>query len=145
MFLEPGQPAESQEDSDHIWAVVWDILDEAQEYAAEHRDTISDQTSFKEWLADYLEAKQSHDPEGENYMSEKDRKLVPCLATYWADENAIPLDKVSLKYMDAEKIFPGDHIVTNGFDRIVKVISKNLNRTRVLLEHVVNKIEYNGK
>ncbi|KAF8938977.1 hypothetical protein BGZ52_000306, partial [Haplosporangium bisporale] len=63
---------------------------------------------------------------------------------YWADENAIPLDKVSLKYMDAEKIFPGDHsIVTNGFDRVVKVISKNLNRTRVLLEHVVHKIEYN--
>ncbi|KAF9389791.1 hypothetical protein CPB97_010621 [Podila verticillata] len=144
MFLEPGQPAESLEDSDHIWAVVWDILDEAQEYAAEHRDTISDQTSFKEWLTDYLEAKQSHNPEGENYMSEKDKKLVPCLATYWADENAIPLDKVSLKYMDAEKIFPGDHsIVTNGFDRVVKVISKNLNRTRVLLKHVVHKIEYN--
>lgn len=145
MFLEPGQPAVPQEDSDHIWAVVWDIFDEAQEYAAEHRNTISDQTSFKEWLTDYLEAKQSQDPEGENYMSEKDKKLVPCLAMYWADENAIPLDRVSLKYMDAEKIYPGDHsIMTNGFDRVVKVISKNLNKTRVLLEHVVHKIEYNG-
>ncbi|KAF9405535.1 hypothetical protein BGZ94_003485 [Podila epigama] len=144
MFLEPGKPAESHEYNDHLWSVVWDILDEAQEYAAKHRDTISDQMCLKTWLEDYLSAKQTHNPDGPDYMSPKDRALVPCLAMYWADENAIPLDKVSLKYMDAEKIFPGDHsIVTNGMDRVVKVLAKDLNKARVLLEHVVQRIEYN--
>ncbi|KAG0346212.1 hypothetical protein BG004_002159 [Podila humilis] len=143
MFLEPGQSAESQEANDHIWTTVWDIFDEVQEYASIHRNSIPDRLSFKEWLTEYLEKKQSHTPEGSNYMSEQDKKLVPCLAMYWADENAIPLDNVSLKYMDAEDIFPGDHsIMTNGYDRVVKVISKNLNNTRVLLEHIVHRIEY---
>ncbi|KAF9091715.1 hypothetical protein BGX23_004906 [Mortierella sp. AD031] len=144
MFFRPGEPAAPAEESDHLWQVVWDILDRAQEFSAEHRDSISEGKSFKEWLSEYLDSMQSTDPEGENYLAEDVKKWVPGLAHYWADENAIPLDQVSMKYMDAEKIFPGDHsLVINGFDRAVKVVTAEIKKNvRVLLEHVVEKIEY---
>ncbi|KAF9088256.1 hypothetical protein BGX29_000379 [Mortierella sp. GBA35] len=144
MFFRPGEPAVPAEESDHLWQVVWDILDRAQEFSAEHRDSISEGKSFKEWLSEYLDSMQSTDPEGENYLAEDVKKWVPGLAHYWADENAIPLDQVSMKYMDAEKIFPGDHsLVINGFDRAVKVVTAEVKKNvRVLLEHVVEKIEY---
>ncbi|KAF9294713.1 hypothetical protein BGZ88_003478 [Linnemannia elongata] len=145
MFKQPGPIPMPGEESNHLWQVVWDILDKAQEYSAEHRDEIPEDRSFKEWLTDYLEKEvQSTDPQGENYLEEEVRKWVPGLSMYWADENAIPVEKVSMKWMDAEDIFPGDHsLVINGFDRIVKVVSAGLkSNIRVLLEHVVEKIEY---
>jgi hypothetical protein len=148
MFERPGPVPMPGEDSNRLWQVTWDILDKAQEFSAEHRDEIPESKSFKEWLTDYLENQvQSTDPERENYLEEGVRKLVPGLAMYWADENAIPLERVSLKWMDAEDIFPGDHsLVINGFDRVVKVVSAGLkSNIRVLLEHVVDKIEYDGK
>jgi len=92
-----------------------------------------------------LDKKQSHDPEAENYMDEETKLAVPGLAMYWADENAIPLDRASMKYLDAEKIFEGDHsLVTNGYDRVIKVLTQDLKGIHVLLEHIVEKIEYNG-
>ncbi|KAG0292347.1 hypothetical protein BGZ96_004307 [Linnemannia gamsii] len=145
MFKQPGPVAMPGEESDRLWQVTWDILDKAQEFSAEHRDEIPEERSFKEWLTDYLENQvQNTDPEGANYLEEDVKKLVPGLAMYWADENAIPLERVSMKWMDAEDIFPGDHsIVTNGFDRVIKVVSAGLKgNIRVLLEHVVEKIEY---
>lgn len=148
MFKQPGPIPMPGEESDHLWQVVWDILDKAQEYSAKHRDEIPEDKSFKEWLTEYLEKEvQSTDPEGENYLEEEVRKWVPGLSMYWADENAIPVEKVSMKWMDAEDIFPGDHsLVTNGFDRVIKVVSAGLkSNIRVLLEHVVEKIEYDGE
>ncbi|KAF9912074.1 hypothetical protein EC991_001020 [Linnemannia zychae] len=144
MFMQPGPVAMPGEESDHLWQVVWDILDRAQDFATEHRDQIAEDKSFREWLTEYLDATQSTDPEGENYLEEEVKKWVPGLAMYWADENAIPLEKVSMKYMDAEDIFPGDHsLVINGFDRVVKVVSSGVkSNVRVLLEHVVERIEY---
>lgn len=148
MFMQPGPVAMPGEESNRLWQVTWDILDKAQEFSTEHRDEIPEGRSLKEWLTDYLENQvQSTDPKGENYLEDDVKKLVPGLAMYWADENAIPLEKVSMKWMDAEDIFPGDHsIVINGFDRVIKVVSAGLkSNIRVLLEHVVNKIEYEGK
>ncbi|KAG0271588.1 hypothetical protein BGZ95_000591, partial [Linnemannia exigua] len=144
MFMRPGEEVMKQEESNHLWQVVWDILDHAQEFSKEHRDEIEEGKSFKEWLKEYLDKTQSTDPEGENYLEAKVKEWVPGLSMYWADENAIPLEKVSMKYMDAEDIFPGDHsLVINGFDRVVKVVSSGIkSHVRVLLEHVVERIEY---
>ncbi|KAF9187221.1 hypothetical protein BGZ51_001480 [Haplosporangium sp. Z 767] len=132
------------EESDHYWQVTWDIFDLAKEYAERHREQIPEDLSLKQWLTQYLASKQSHDPEGKDYMSKQDKRIVPALALYWADENAIPMDKVSMKYLDAERIFPGDHsLVINGFDRVVKVLASEIKGVRVLLQHVVERIEYN--
>ncbi|KAG0206142.1 hypothetical protein BGX28_002362 [Mortierella sp. GBA30] len=150
MYLDSNQPNHPAaplptEESNRYWSVVWDLLDDAREYAELHRERIPEDLSLKQWLTEYLESRQSDDPEGENYMSEQDRRIVPALAMYFADENAIPIEAASMKYLDAEKIFPGDHsLVLNGFDRIIKVLATELKGVRVLLEHVVNKIEYNG-
>ena len=139
MFLQPGQPELSEEDSNRYWEIVWKIFDEAQEYAAEHRDSIPEDLSFKQWLKEYLEKRDDLDEETK-------KVVVPGLSMYWADENAIPLDNVAMKYMDAEKIFEGDHsLVTNGYDRVIKALTQGLKGVQVLLEHVVEKIEYNGK
>ncbi|KAG0049281.1 hypothetical protein BGZ83_005891 [Gryganskiella cystojenkinii] len=144
MFLRPGQPVLTVERSNHFWEVVWAIFDEAQEFAAKHRDSIPEELSFKQWLMDYLDKKQSHDPEAEDYMDEETKLAVPGLSMYWADENAIPLDRASMKYLDAEKIFDGDHsLVTNGYDRVIKALTQDIKGVNVLLEHVVEKIEYN--
>lgn len=139
MFLQPGKAQLSEEDSNRHWDVVWKIFDEAQEYAAKHRDSIPEDLSFKQWLQEYLEKRDDLD-------EEMKKVVVPGLSLYWADENAIPLNKVAMKYMDAEKIFEGDHsLVTNGYDRVIKVLTQGLKGVQVLLEHVVEKIEYNGK
>ena len=95
MFLRPGVSVLSVERSDHFWGVVWAIFDEAQEYAAENRNDIHEDLLFKQWLTDYLDKKQSLDPEAEDYMDEETKLAVPGLAMYWADENAIPLDQRS--------------------------------------------------
>ncbi|KAK3821184.1 MAG: amine oxidase [Benniella sp.] len=143
MFFAPSQPALPTEESNYYWKVVWDLLDEAQAYATEHRDQIPEDMSFLEWLNQYLDAKQSDDSNESNYMSERLKQAVRGLSMYWADENAIPLEKVSMKYMDAEEIFPGEHsLVHNGFDRVVKVLEDQLKDVTVLLDHVVNRIEY---
>lgn len=146
MFFAPSQPALPTEESNYYWKVVWDLLDEAQEYAAEHRDQIPEDMSFLEWLTQYLDARQSDNSNEDNYMSEKLKQAVRGLSMYWADENAIPLERVSMKYMDAEEIFPGEHcLVHNGFDRVVKVLVDQLKDVTVLLDHAVNRVEYDGK
>ncbi|KAF9936770.1 putative lysine-specific histone demethylase 1 [Modicella reniformis] len=147
MFFAPGEPPLPTEESNYYWKVVWDLLEEAQRYAADHRDEISEETSFWEWLNhSYLNSKQSLHPERvQDYMSERLKQAIRGLVLYWADENAIPIENVSMKYMDAEEIFPGDHcLVTNGFDRVVKVLMSQLNKdaTTVLMDHAVDKIEY---
>ncbi|KAI1316209.1 hypothetical protein EDD11_010319 [Mortierella claussenii] len=148
MFAKPG-PGESalpEDESNHYWKVVWDILDEGQKYAATYRDQIPEDLSLRQWLTDYVAGHQSHDPEGDKYMTETLKRVIPGLAMYWADENAIPLEQVSMKYMDAEKIFPGDHsLVMNGFDRVIKVLAAQLQKdnVRVLLKYIVDGIEYN--
>ncbi|KAF9353508.1 hypothetical protein BGX26_008734 [Mortierella sp. AD094] len=144
MFLQPGASPLPEDESNHYWKVVWDILDEAQEYSTEHRHHIPEDLSLRDWLTQYIDAHQSEDPEGEKYMSEIMKTVVRGLSLYWADENAIPMEKVSMKYMDSEEIFPGEHcLVTNGYDRVVKALTSQLKDARVLLEHVVDKIEYN--
>ncbi|KAF8975906.1 hypothetical protein BGZ46_008739 [Entomortierella lignicola] len=151
MFLQPGSPALPEDESNHYWKIVWDILDEAQEYSANNRDRIPEDHSLRDWLTEYLDGHQSENPEGEKYMSELVKNIVRGLTLYWADENAIPMEKVSMKYMDTEDIFPGEHcLVTNGYDRMIKAMTATtingeepLKHVRVLLEHVVDKIEYN--
>ncbi|KAF9961801.1 hypothetical protein BGZ72_001717 [Mortierella alpina] len=141
-----GKPAVPlpTEESNHYWSVVWDLLDHAREYAELNREHIPEDLSLKQWLSEYLQSRQSADPKADNYMSEQDQKIVPALSMYWADENAIPIERASMKYLDAERIFPGDHsLVLNGFDRIIKVMACELQGVRVLLEHIVDKIEYN--
>ncbi|CAO3566203.1 unnamed protein product [Mortierella alpina] len=77
-------------------------------------------------------------------MSSKDLQIIPLLAQFWADENAISLDKVSLKYMDAEDMPPGDHcIMVDGYDRVLDELCKDMKSVPILLEHVVDRIEYN--
>ncbi|KAG0369722.1 hypothetical protein BGZ54_009069 [Gamsiella multidivaricata] len=146
MFYAPGQPALPTEESDYYWKVVWDLLDEAQAYAAEHRESIPEEMSFLQWLTEYLEKRQIIDPKAEGYLSEKVKEAVRGLVLYWADENAIPLKDASMKYMDAEEVFPGEHcFVSNGYDRVVKVLASKLRNARVLLEHVVEKIDYSDQ
>ncbi|KAF9931185.1 hypothetical protein FBU30_010628 [Linnemannia zychae] len=146
MFKQPGPIPMPQEESNHLWQVVWDILDKAHDFARGHRDQIPENQSLREWLMRYLETTvQSHDPNGENYVEEEIKKWVPALSMYYADENAIPLEQVSMRWMDCEDIFPGDHsIVINGFDRAVKIVSSGIRKenARILLEHVVEKVEY---
>ncbi|KAG0308504.1 hypothetical protein BGZ98_007773 [Dissophora globulifera] len=147
MFLQPGQPPLQAEESDHYWKVVWDILDKAQVYATEHREQISPDMSFRQWLTEHLEQHlkdyEADIPDG--YLrSDELRRALLGLSMYWADENAIPLERVSMKYMDAENVFPGDHcLVTNGYDRVIKALTSELKNARVLLEHAVDKIDYN--
>ncbi|KAF9184738.1 hypothetical protein BGZ51_003165 [Haplosporangium sp. Z 767] len=144
IFVRPGQPALEQEESNHYWAVLWDIFAKAQDFSRANRKRISIHTSFREWLDHYLSTRQTKDSRQPNYMSPKERKFVPLLAQFWADENAIPLDKVSLKYMDAEDMPPGDHcIMANGYDRVLDVLCKDMTSVPILLEHVVDRIEYN--
>ncbi|KAF9985705.1 hypothetical protein BGZ65_010078 [Modicella reniformis] len=77
--------------------------------------------------------------------AQEELKMVPLLAQFWADENAIPLHKVSLKYMDAENMPPGDHcIMANGYDQILDVLCKDMKGIDIRLEHVVERIEYDG-
>ncbi|KAG0044387.1 hypothetical protein BGZ83_010405 [Gryganskiella cystojenkinii] len=146
IFYRPGRTPLSEKDSNHYWAVLWDIFGQAQDYSRENKDRISVHTSFKDWLNDYLKTRQSKDPRKPNYMSPKEMKIVPLLAQFWADENAIPLEKVSLKYMDAEILPPGDHcIVANGYDRLLKTLCDEMAVTcnvDIRLEHVVDRIEY---
>ncbi|KAG0256071.1 hypothetical protein BG011_004761 [Mortierella polycephala] len=143
IFVRPGQPALEQEESNHYWAVLWDIFTKAQDFSRANRKRISIHTSFREWLDHYLSTRQTKDSRLPNYMSPKERKLVPLLAQFWADENAIPLDRVSLKYMDAEDMPPGDHcIMANGYDRVLDVLCKDMTSVPILLEHVVDRIEY---
>ncbi|KAF9985648.1 hypothetical protein BGZ75_002694 [Mortierella antarctica] len=149
VYLDRNQQGQSAvplptEESNHYWSVVWDLLDCAREYAELNREHIPEEMSLKQWLFQYLESRQSADPKADNYMSEQDQKIVPALSMYWADENAIPIERASMKFLDAEKIFPGDHsLVVNGFDRIIKVMACELKGVRVLLEHIVDTIEYN--
>ncbi|KAF9437904.1 hypothetical protein BGZ76_010615 [Entomortierella beljakovae] len=143
MYLQPGHSQLLEAESNQYWKIVWDILDEAREYSEKHCESIPESLSLKDWLIQYIGTYQSEDPESAKYMSELTKSVVHGLAMYWADENAIPMDKVSVKYMDSEDIFPGDHcLVTNGFDRVIKALATQLKDVRVLLEHVVEKIEY---
>ncbi|KAH7052904.1 hypothetical protein BKA57DRAFT_534046 [Linnemannia elongata] len=144
IYHHPGQPALKQEESNHYWAVLWEIFGKAQEFSRDNRNRISVHTSFRNWLDHYLSTRQSRDPTLPNYMSPRERKIIPLLAQFWADENAIALNKVSLKYMDAENMPPGDHcIMANGYDRILDVLCEEMKSVPILLEHVVNRIEYN--
>ncbi|KAF9168588.1 hypothetical protein BGX20_011282 [Mortierella sp. AD010] len=144
MYLQPGSSPLLEDESNHYWKIVWDILDEAKEYSTEHRHHIPEDLSLRDWMTQYIGAYQSEDPEGEKYMSELTKTVVRGLSLYWADENAIPMEEVSMKYMDSEEIFPGEHcLVTNGYDRMVKALASQLKDVRVFLEHVVDKIEYN--
>ncbi|KAF9919348.1 hypothetical protein BX616_007072 [Lobosporangium transversale] len=152
MFSQPGPGIIHlpEEESNHYWKIVWDILDEGQEFARTCRDQIPENLSLRQWLTDYIKKYQSEDPNDEKtYMSPIMKRVIPGLAMYWADENAIPLERVSMKYMDAEKIFPGEHcLVTNGLDRVVNVLKVQLEEKEkenltALLEHVVEGIEYN--
>ncbi|KAK5814647.1 hypothetical protein F5H01DRAFT_347045 [Linnemannia elongata] len=146
IYHHPGQPALKQEESNHYWAVLWEIFGKAQEFSRDNRNRISVHTSFRNWLDHYLSTRQSRDPTLPNYMSPRERKIIPLLAQFWADENAIALNKVSLKYMDAENMPPGDHcIMANGYDRILDVLCEEMKSVPILLEHVVNRIEYNEK
>ncbi|KAF9209222.1 hypothetical protein BGZ49_005676 [Haplosporangium sp. Z 27] len=144
IYYHPGQEAFNEEESNHYWAVLWNIFKKAQEFSKDNRKQISTNTSFKNWLDNFLSTRQSNDPQLSNYMSPMELKIIPLLAQFWADENAIPLSKVSLKYMDAEDMPPGDHcIMANGYDRILDVLSKDMNSVDIRLEHVVDRIEYN--
>ncbi|KAF9909531.1 hypothetical protein BX616_011145 [Lobosporangium transversale] len=143
IYDRPGHKELAQDESNHYWAILWDIFGRAKEYSRDNRKGISIRTSFKNWLCQYLATRQSSDPKLPNYMSERELKIVPLLAQFWADENAIPLDKVSLKYMDAENMPPGDHcIVTNGYDRVLDTLCKDMGPVDIRLEHVVDHIAY---
>ncbi|KAF8952227.1 hypothetical protein BGZ52_007370 [Haplosporangium bisporale] len=144
IYKHPGKPALDQDKSNHYWAVLFDIFGQAQEFARQNRNRISVHTSFKTWFDQFLATRQSKDETMPDYMSEDDLRVVPRLALFWADENAIELEKVSLKYMDAEKMFPGDHsIVATGYDGIVDLIVKDLANVPIHLEHIVERITYN--
>ncbi|KAF9438757.1 hypothetical protein BGZ76_005063 [Entomortierella beljakovae] len=144
IFFHPGQDAFDEKESNHYWAVLWDIFEKAQEFSRDNRKQISNKTSFKKWLSHFIATRQSVDSNLANYMSSKDLQIVPLLAQFWADENAIPLDKVSLKYMDAEDMPPGDHcMMANGYDRVLDVLCKDMSSVDIRLEHIVNRIEYN--
>ncbi|KAG0308344.1 hypothetical protein BGZ97_000091 [Linnemannia gamsii] len=144
IYHHPGQPALKQDESNHYWAVLWEIFGKAQEFSRDNRNRISVHTSFRNWLDHYLSTRQSRDPALPNYMSPRERKIIPLLAQFWADENAIALNKVSLKYMDAENMPPGDHcIMANGYDRVLDVLCEEMKSVPILLEHVVDRIEYN--
>ncbi|KAF9135645.1 hypothetical protein BGW39_001525 [Mortierella sp. 14UC] len=144
IYHHPGQSALKQDESNHYWAVLWEIFGKAQEFSRDNRNRISVHTSFRNWLDHYLSTRQSRDPALPNYMSPRERKIIPLLAQFWADENAIALNKVSLKYMDAEDMPPGDHcIMANGYDRILDVLCEEMRSVPILLEHVVDRIEYN--
>jgi monoamine oxidase len=146
IYHHPGQPALKQDESNHYWAVLWEIFGKAQEFSRDNRNRISVHTSFRNWLDHYLSTRQSRDPALPNYMSPRERKIIPLLAQFWADENAIALNKVSLKYMDAENMPPGDHcIMANGYDRVLDVLCEEMKSVPILLEHVVDRIEYNGE
>ncbi|KAG0229046.1 hypothetical protein BGX31_006337 [Mortierella sp. GBA43] len=142
IYPRPGQDALDQEESNHYWAVLLDIYAKAQEYARVNRKRISATTSFRDWLDHFLATRQSRDPHLPNYMTRKELQFVPRLAQFWADENAIALDKVSLKYMDAEFMFPGDHcMVTTGYDKVLDILCKDMKGVDIRLEHVVERIE----
>ncbi|KAF9934305.1 hypothetical protein FBU30_002444 [Linnemannia zychae] len=144
IYYHPGQPALKETESNHYWAVLWEIFGKAQEFSRDNRNRISVHTSFRNWLDHYLSTRQSRDPALPNYMSPRERKIIPLLAQFWADENAIALNKVSLKYMDAENMPPGDHcIMANGYDRVLDVLCSEMKSVPILLEHVVDRIEYN--
>ncbi|KAF9952885.1 hypothetical protein BGZ72_005844 [Mortierella alpina] len=144
IFVRPGQPALQQEESNHYWAVLWDIFAKAQEFSKTNRNRISIHTSFRQWLDHHLSTRQCKNESLPNYMSAKDLKIIPLLAQFWADENAISLDKVSLKYMDAEDMPPGDHcIMVDGYDRVLDELCKDMKSVPIHLEHVVDRIEYN--
>ncbi|KAG0308148.1 hypothetical protein BGZ99_001260 [Dissophora globulifera] len=144
IYYRPGQDAFQQEESNHYWAVLLDIFGRAQEFSRDNRKRIPVNTSFRDWLDHFLSTRQSKDPQLPNYMSRKELKIMPLLAKFWADENAIPLDKVSLKYMDAEDMPPGDHcIMANGYDRVLDVLCQDLKSVDIRLEHIVDQIEYN--
>ncbi|KAF9359367.1 hypothetical protein BGX26_012485 [Mortierella sp. AD094] len=146
IYYHPGQEAFKEDESNHYWAVLWDIYERAQEYSRDNRKHIPTNTSFVNWLDNFLSTRQCNDPQLSNYMSPKELKIVPLLAQFWADENAIPLNKVSLKYMDAEDMLPGDHcIMANGYDRVLDVLCKDMNSVDIRLEHVVDRIDYNGE
>ncbi|KAF9324990.1 hypothetical protein BG006_011496 [Podila minutissima] len=143
IYKHPGKPALDEDKSNHYWAVLFDIFAIAQEFSRQNRSRISVHTSFKAWFDQFLATRQSQDEHLPDYMSEDDLRVIPRLALFWAGENAIELEKVSLKYMDAEKMFPGDHsIVATGYDGILNVIVKDLVNVPIHLEHIVNRIEY---
>ncbi|GJJ74363.1 hypothetical protein EMPS_06721 [Entomortierella parvispora] len=144
IFYRPGQQPLSEDESNHYWAVLWEIFGQAQDHSRANKSEISAQTSFRDWLNHYLKTRQSRDPRKPNFMSARELKIVPLLAQFWADENAIPLNKVSLKYMDAEILPPGDHcIMANGYDRILDTLCKDMGKdVDIRLEHVVDRIEY---
>ncbi|KAG0341157.1 hypothetical protein BG004_006122 [Podila humilis] len=145
VYQKPGLPAYDQDRSNHYWSVLWDIFARAREFARLNRDRISVHTSFKTWFDHFLATRQSDSEHLPDYMSKDDLSVVPLLALFWADENAIELEKVSLKYMDAEKMFPGDHsIMATGYDGIVNLIARDIMaNVTIHLEHVVDGIEYN--
>jgi len=147
IFYRPGQQPLSEHESNHYWAVLWEIFGQAQDHSRANKNEISAQTSFRDWLDHYLKTRQSRDPRKPNFMSARELRIVPLLAQFWADENAIPLNKVSLKYMDAEILPPGDHcIMANGYDRIVDTLCKDMGKVvDIRLEHVVDRIEYDGE
>ncbi|KAF9110103.1 hypothetical protein BGX27_006783, partial [Mortierella sp. AM989] len=146
VYYHPGQDALTEDESNHYWAVLWDIFGRAQEFSRDNRKQISTNTSFRNWLDYFLSTRQSNNPQLLNYMSPKELKIVPLLAQFWADENAIPLNKVSLKYMDAEDMPPGDHcIMADGYDKVIDVLCKEMNSVDIRLEHVVERIDYNGE
>ncbi|KAF9366373.1 hypothetical protein BGX34_003652 [Mortierella sp. NVP85] len=143
IYYRPGQDALDQAESNHYWAVLWDIFDKAKDFARTNRERIPPTMSFKDWLDQFLATRQSKDPLLPNYMSRKELKMIPLLSRFWSDENAIPLDKVSLKYMDAEILPPGDHcIVADGYDKVLDVLAKDMKGVDIRLEHVVERIEY---
>ncbi|KAF9424626.1 hypothetical protein BGZ94_008021 [Podila epigama] len=145
VYNEPRQPALDEDKSNHYWAVLWDIFAQAKDFARHNKTRISVHTSFKTWFDQFLASRQSEHAHLPNYMSEDDLRVMPLLALFWADENAIELEKVSLKYMDAELMFPGDHsIVADGYDRLLDVMVKDIANVPIYLEHVVHKIEYHA-
>ncbi|KAG0335941.1 hypothetical protein BG000_007083 [Podila horticola] len=131
IYKHPGKPALDEDKSNHYWAVLFDIFAIAQEFSRQNRNRISVHTSFKTWFDRYLATRQSQDEHLPDYMSEDDLRVIPRLALFWADENAIELEKVSL------------NIVATGYDGILDVILKDLANVPILLEHVVDRIEYN--
>ncbi|KAF9582228.1 hypothetical protein BGW38_000485 [Lunasporangiospora selenospora] len=138
-----GKPPMPEAESNHYWAVLWNVFERAQDYARLNRDQIPIDASFQDWLNQFLATRQNIDPNQPNYMTPKEHRVVPRLAQFWAGENAIRLDKVSLKYMDAEIMPPGDHcMVVDGYDRLLEEILRDLENVPILFEHVVDGIEY---
>ncbi|KAG0237217.1 hypothetical protein BGW42_001484 [Actinomortierella wolfii] len=145
VYLAPGEEAVESSEGDHYWSVVWEIFEEALEYAKEHRDSIPDDMSFKQWLDDYFASRQTTNPTGDRYMTKRDLEIVPLFTLYWADENAIPLDQVALKYLDAEDMYPGDHcIMADGYDVLMRAIVKDMHNVNIHLENIVTRIEYSA-